>query len=169
MLYNTDVDREKISEEIIELFIRLANKYKALEKIPMDYGIGTDLYHSERHLIDQIGDHPEMNITELAKSIGVTKGAISQTVKKLEDKRVVSRYKSGENEKEVFLRFTDIGRDVYKKHKEVNRETAIPLYKELLKHSDNNVTFLVEMFKWIDVFLDESKIKMEEHAKREHK
>ena len=159
------MDREKTSEEIIELFIRLANKYKALEKIPVDYGVGTDLYHSERHLIDQIGDHPEMNITELARYLGVTKGAISQTVKKLEDKGVVTRYKGVENEKEVFLEFSDIGRKVYKKHKEVHKESIIPLYEELEKYSDDKVYFMVEMFRWMDSFLDDSKTKMQEHSK----
>ncbi len=163
------MDRKKTSEEIIELFIRLANKYKALEKIPVDYGIGADLYHSERHLIDQIGDHPEMNITELARYLGVTKGAISQTVKKLEDKGVVTRYKGAENEKEVFLEFSDIGRKIYKKHKEVNKESIIPLYEELKKYSDDKVYFMVEMFKWMDTFLDDSKTKMQEHSKGKHR
>ena len=163
------MDRIKISEEIIELFIRLCNKYKAMEKIPLDFGAGGLLYHSEMHMIDQIGDHPEMNITELAKSAGVTKGAISQTVTKLEKKGVVTRYKGADNEKEVFLQFTDIGRDIYKKHKEVDKEAIIPLYEELRKYSDDKVYFLVEMFKWMDKFLDESTEKMQSHAGGKHK
>jgi DNA-binding MarR family transcriptional regulator len=163
------MDRKKTSEEIIELFIRLANKYKALEKIPLDFGVGADLYHSEMHLIDQIGDHPEMNITELAKLVGVTKGAISQTVKKLENKGVVTRYKGSENEKEVFLKLTDIGRSVYLKHKEIDQEAIIPLYEELKKYSDDKVYFMVEMFKWMDTFLDDSKTKMQSHAGGKHR
>jgi len=163
------VDREKISEEIIELFIRLANKYKAMEKIPLDFGAGAHLYHSEMHLIDQIGDHPDLNITELAKVMGVTKGAISQTVKKLENKGVITRYKGAENEKEVFLKFTDIGREIYRKHKEIDKEAIIPLYEELRKYSDDKVYFLVEMFKWMDTFLDDSTKKMQSHAGGKHK
>lgn len=159
------MDRKKKSAEIEELFIRLVNKYKALEKIPVDYGVGRDLYHSERHLIDQIGDNPEMNITEFAQFQGVTKGAISQTVKKLENKGVVRRYKRGQNDKEVFLELTEAGRTIYKKHKEVSQESIVPLYEELKRHSDEKVNFLVDMFKWLDTFLDESKVKMEGHAK----
>ena len=162
------MDRKKTCEEISELFIRLANKYKALEKIPVDYGVGKDLYHSERHLIDQIGDYPEKNITELAQFLGVTKGAISQTVKKLETKSIVNRYKGEENDKEVFLKLTEIGKSVYEKHKEVNKKSILPLYEELKKYSDDKVYFLVEMFKWMDTFLDESKIKMQEHSKEKH-
>jgi len=162
------MDRKKTSKEIEELFIKLANKYQSLEKIPVDYGVGKDLYHSERHLIEQIGDYPEKNITEFAQFFGVTKGAISQTVKKLENKEIVTRYKGEKNEKEVFLKLTKTGKSVYKKHKEISQESIMPLYEELKKYSDDKVYFLVEMFKWIDRFLDESKIKMKEHSKEKH-
>ncbi len=162
------MDRKKTSGEIAELFIKLANKYNSLEKIPVDYGVGKDLYHSERHLLDQIGDYPEKNITELAQFMGVTKGAISQTVKKLENKGIVYRYKGEQNEKEVFLELTETGKGVYEKHKEVNQRSIIPLYEELKKYSDDKVYFLVEMFKWMDTFLDESKIKMQGHSKENH-
>lgn len=162
------MNRKKTCEEIVELFIKLANKYHSLEKIPVDYGVGKDLYHSERHLIDQIGDYPEKNITELAQFLGVTKGAISQTVKKLENKGVVTRYKGEKNEKEVFLKLTETGKSIYKKHKNVNQESIMPLYEELKKYSDDKVYFLVDMFKWMGGFLDESKIKMQEHSKEKH-
>ena len=159
------MDRKKTSKDIEELFIKLANKYHSMEKIPEDYGIGIKLYHSERHLIEQIGDYPEKNITELAKFFGVTKGAISQTVKKLENKGIVTRYKGEKNEKEVFIKLTETGKSVYKKHKEHSQKTIMPLYEELKKYSDDKVYFLVEMFQWIDRFLDESKIRMKEHSK----
>jgi DNA-binding MarR family transcriptional regulator len=162
------MDREKTCKEIVELFIKLANKYHSLEKIPVDYGVGKDLYHSERHLLDQIGDYPEKNITELAQFMGVTKGAISQTVKKLETKGIVNRYKGEENEKEVFIELTEIGKSVYEKHKEVNQRSTLPLHEELKKYSDDKVYFLVEMFKWMDKFLDKSKVKMQEHSKENH-
>ena len=162
------MDRKKTSKEIEELFIKLANKYQSLEKIPVDYGVGKDLYHSERHLIEQIGDYPDKNITEFAQFFGVTKGAISQTVKKLENKGIVTRYKGEKNEKEVFLKLTKTGKSVYKKHKEASQESIMPLYEELKKYSDDKVYFLVEMFKWIDRFLDESKIKMKGHSKGKH-
>jgi hypothetical protein len=44
----------------------------------------------------------------------------------------------------------------------------MPLYEELKKYSDDKVYFLIEMFKWIDRFLDESKIRMKEHSKEKH-
>jgi DNA-binding MarR family transcriptional regulator len=162
------MDRKKACEEIITLFIKLSNKYQALEKIPVDYGIGKDLYHSERHMLDTIGDNPTLNVSELARSIGVTKGAISQVVKKLEEKQVVKRYKQAENEKEVFVDLTELGKVIYKRHKQANKESIIPLHNELLKYSDDKVYFLIEMFKWIDTYLDSAKKQMLNHSKEKH-
>ena len=162
------MDRKKACEEIIDLFIKLSNKYKALEKIPVDYGYGKSLYHSERHMLDTIGDNPTMNISEFASSLGVTKGAISQVVKKLEDKQVVKRYKRAENDREVFIELTETGKEIYKKHKDVNEESIDPLHQELLKYSDDKVYFLIEMFKWFDSYLDSAREQMLAHSQKKH-
>jgi DNA-binding MarR family transcriptional regulator len=119
-------------------------------------------------MLDAIGDNPTMNISEFARNIGVTKGAVSQVVKKLEEKQVVRRYKQAENDKEVFIELTNLGKDIYKKHKKTNEESIIPLHDELLKYSDDKVYFLIEMFKWIDSYLDSARKQMLSHSKGEH-
>lgn len=150
------MNRTKASTEIMEIFIRIVSKYNALEKIPAKICSKHNLYHSERHMIDKIGDYPGMNVTDFARAMGVTKGAVSQAVKKLESKGVIRRYKSGTNEKEVLLELTGGGRDIYLEHKKTNKETIRPLLKELKKYPDDKVRFLIAMFKWIDGFLDQS-------------
>jgi DNA-binding MarR family transcriptional regulator len=116
-------------------------------------------------MLDKIGDNAGMNVTDFAATAGVTKGAISQLVTKLEKKGIVRRYKKSTNDKEVFLELTKSGQEVYKKHKEINEQTILPLNEELSKHSDEKVEFLLSMFKWFDDYLDSSKKKMEEHHK----
>ncbi len=165
MLYNRSMKRENTSKELIELFIRMVNKYNSLEKIPARHGTRHNLYHSERHMLDKIGDNTGMNVTEFADAAGVTKGAISQLVSKLEKKGIVRRYKKSTNDKEVFLELTKSGQEVYQKHQEINEQTIIPLNEELSKHSDEKVEFLLTMFKWFNDYLDLSKKKMEEHHK----
>ena len=157
------MDRKKAGKDIAELFIRMVNKYNSLEKIPARHGTRHNLYHSERHMLDKIGDNTGMNVTEFAAAAGVTKGAISQLVTKLEKKGIVRRYKKSTNDKEVFLELTKTGQEVYRHHKEINKQTIIPLDEELSKHSDEKVEFLLNMFKWFDDYLDLSKKKMEEH------
>jgi DNA-binding MarR family transcriptional regulator len=159
------MEREKATREITALFIKMVNKYNALEKVPVKFKKGHNLYHSERHMIDNIGENSEMNITEFAESLGVTKGAVSQVVSKLEKKGIVKRNKKSGNEKEVILSLTKEGSELYKMHKKVNEESLLPLYNKLKKHSDEEVGFLIDMFKWFNGFLDSSKKRMEEHHK----
>ena len=80
------MDKKRASENLLESFVRLVNKYNALGKHPMTYGTLHQFYHSERHMLDIVGNDPGLNITEFAKAAGVTKGAISQVVSKLEKK-----------------------------------------------------------------------------------
>lgn len=151
------MDNTKASKEIMNLFINVVNKYNTVERRA---GSKHNLFHSERHMLDKIGDNPGVNITEFARAIGVTKGAVSQIVKKLENKGFIRRFKSSTNDKEVFLEITTTGRDIYNMHKRVNEETIKPLIEELNKHSGDEIEFLIYMFKWIGDFLDQSEREM---------
>jgi DNA-binding MarR family transcriptional regulator len=93
---------------IIDLFTRILHLYSVTDKKPKDYGTGDRLYVSEIHAIHYIGGNPEINMTQLAEMSGVTRGAISQTVKRLVSKRYIARYKV-RNNKEVNLRLSDKG------------------------------------------------------------
>jgi DNA-binding MarR family transcriptional regulator len=158
------MNKEKASIEIMELFMRVVNKYNALEKIPVRHSLKHDLFHSERHMLDKIADNPDMNITDLAQDTGVTKGAISQIVKKLETKGLVRRYKRGTNDKEVFIELTRAGMDICKKRRKLNKENIMPLCDELKRHTNDEVNFLVSMFHWFDEFMDQSAMKMKSTA-----
>lgn len=146
----------------MSLFIRAARRYNALEKIPAKTASRHELYHSERHMLDRIGDHPAVNVSGFARSAGITKGAVSQVVKKLETKGLVRRYKSGGNNKEVFLELTKSGRDEYLRHQEKNQETIGPLLRELRKYPDDKVEFLITMLAWISGYLETSAKQMKE-------
>jgi DNA-binding MarR family transcriptional regulator len=154
------MDKEKASREIMELFIRVTNKYNALEKIPARHGTKYDLYHSERHILDTIGDRPGLNVTELAGVVGVTKGAISQIVRKLESKGFARRYKKSTNDKEVFIELTRAGTGIHETRRKINKETVMPLVEELERYPDDKVAFLVSMFRWLDAFMDDNSKRM---------
>jgi DNA-binding MarR family transcriptional regulator len=157
------MDRKKASTEIMDLFIRAVNKYNGLEKVPVRHSPGLGLYHSERHMLDRIGDNPHMNMTELARASGVTKGAVSQIIKKLETKGVISRYKKAANDKEVFIELTETGKKTCEKRRRTNKETIRPLREELDLHSDEQVAFLVYMFHWLNELLDQTGKMMKSH------
>jgi DNA-binding MarR family transcriptional regulator len=153
-------------KELVDLFIRVVNKYNALEKVPAGDAAEGGLRHSERHMLDTIAKRPELNITEHADALGVTKGAVSQVVTKLEAKGFITRLKKGGNGKAVYLELTKRGRNLAEKRKQINDDTLRPFFTELRKHSDERIDFLSAMFRWIDRFLDDSKRKMYGRARR---
>jgi DNA-binding MarR family transcriptional regulator len=163
------MDRTKASKKIMELFIQAVHQYNALEKIPVKVGEKHDLYHSERHFLDKFGDHPGVNITEFARAVGITKGAVSQVVKKLETKGLVRRFKGSGNDKEVFIELTRAGRDIYVRHKKTNEDTIKPLIEKLRQYPDDKVEFLISMFGWINDYLDLGREQMRGHAMKAHK
>lgn len=148
----------------MSLFLRIVNKYNAMEKLPVAHGKTGELYHSERHMLDAVAANTDLNITEHASALGVTKGAISQIAKKLEEKGFVRRYKKGGNDKEVYLELTSQGRKIAESRKQLNEETMKPLLDELSRHSAKEVDFLVNMFRWLDGYFDESRKQMEAKA-----
>ncbi|MGE0827119.1 MAG: MarR family transcriptional regulator [Candidatus Binatia bacterium] len=154
------MDAPHASQKLLELFVRVVNRYNALEKLPVQHRATPTLYHSERHLLDHIGNHPEQNVTELATAVGVTKGAISQVLKKLETKGLVRRYKRSNNDKEVFVALTTAGCHFYDQHQAINAETVDALRQELARHSADKVDFLLSMFQWFDAYLARSRERM---------
>lgn len=157
------MNKKHASSEIIDRFLRLVNKYNALGKHPVTFGTQHQFYHSERHMLDIVGDCPDLNITEFAKAAGVTKGAISQVVAKLEKKGALKRYKSDENDKEIKIKLTPLGEKIYAHHQSVNAESIHHLWRELKEHPDDKIEFLLHMFKWFEEYFDESRERMRAH------
>ncbi len=155
------MNKKKASRELVASFIRLVNKYNALEKSPLSYGTAQKFFHSERHMLDIVGDEPGLNITAFAQKAGVTKGAISQVVNKLERKGALRRFKGKSNDKEIQLELTQLGERIYAQHQRVNQETINHLWDELEKHPQDKIDFLMEILNWFEKYLDQSKEQMQ--------
>lgn len=103
---------EKELRELIDQFLRILHLYSVINRKPRDYGTGDMLYFTEVHTIAMVGRNRQINITKLAALMGVTKGAISQTLRKLAAKGLITRLNSS-NRKEVSLALTEKGNTVY--------------------------------------------------------
>ena len=58
--------------EIISRYYNSMDSILESERIPRDYGIGTNLYNSEIDFINTVNAHPNQNATELAKLLNVS-------------------------------------------------------------------------------------------------
>jgi DNA-binding MarR family transcriptional regulator len=100
-------------QELIDQFLTILHLYSIIDKKPKDYGTGDLLYIAEIHTIVMVSKNREMNMTQLANMMGVTKGAISQTIRKLVNKNLIVKSNTN-NKKEVNLGLTSKGEIVLK-------------------------------------------------------
>ncbi len=79
--------------------LNVINHFNETDKKARNFGTDTVLHLSEIHLIEFIGNNENLSVSEIARRRNVTKGAISQTLIRLEDKKPC--YKSTEFEEQV--------------------------------------------------------------------
>lgn len=111
-------------QTLIDLFLNILHQYSIISRKPKDYGTGDLLYIAEIHTIATVGKNLEINMTRLAEIMGVTKGAISQTIRKLVNKNLIIKSNTN-NRKEVNLRLSPKGRIVYKGQESFQKEIFI--------------------------------------------
>ena len=90
------------------------------DSLPHRYGAHI-LYQSEAHIIDLIGEHPEITVTELAAILKKTPSACSQIVRKLRAKGWVEQVRNAENNRIYNLYLTESGKQVYQAHTAFNQ------------------------------------------------
>ncbi len=154
--------------EIVEQFVRIINKYSALEKNPLDYGCGEDLYPSEIHAIEAIGKHPEVHMAEIANILGVTRGAVQQTVGRLLKKGLVEKYMDESDRKRVYLSLTPKGKTAFKGHEEYHAELSSYLGEHFNRLRPKEVNSLKGFFTRVESFMDaynEQKVQRKRQAK----
>ncbi|MBP2656639.1 MAG: MarR family transcriptional regulator [Firmicutes bacterium] len=139
-----------LKEEVLEKMVRAFNEMNENAKQPRDYETGQLLYQSEIHTVMAIWNHKAVNASELAKIMGVTKGAITQVVDKLIQKGLVEKYNLPGNKKEVYFRLTEAGQianEVHRRYHERIHGQVISYLGELDKEK------LEAMGQFFDIFV----------------
>ena len=108
-------------EQVIMGFRDLLNKMSSLNKPKME-GSFNGYKSSEVHCIEYIEKNVDSNVTKLADSFYVTRGAISKLTKKLIEKGIIESYQKEENKKEIYFRLTLQGKEINKVHEELHKE-----------------------------------------------
>lgn len=108
-------------EQLIMGFRDLYNKMVWLNKPKMEYHL-KDNTASEVHCIESIEKNGDTNVTKLAESLYMTRGAISKLTKKLIKKGLIENYQKSDNKKEIYFKLTDRGKEIYKIHEELHKE-----------------------------------------------
>ncbi|MBE7103329.1 MarR family transcriptional regulator [Bacillus cereus] len=108
-------------EQVIVGFRDLYNKIVWLNKDKMEDSL-KGYNSSEVHCIEYIEKNVDSNVTKLAESFYMTRGAISRITKKLIKKGLIESYQKSDNKKEIYFRLTEQGKEIYKIHEDLHKE-----------------------------------------------
>ncbi|HDR7617115.1 MarR family transcriptional regulator [Bacillus mycoides] len=108
-------------EKVIVGFRDLYNKIVWLNKDKMEESL-KGYNSSEVHCIEYIEKNVDSNVTKLAESFYMTRGAISRITKKLIKKGLIESYQKSDNKKEIYFRLTEQGKVIYKIHEDLHKE-----------------------------------------------
>jgi DNA-binding MarR family transcriptional regulator len=127
--------------KIAEQLQRIVNKLIFLEKKGIFQHGNTRLYPSEIHLMLVIDNGQATNATEMAKRLGVTKGAVSQTMSRLEKKGMLYKSKDPFNKNELTASFTSSGKEAVTQFQELRASfhQAYGDYLSTLSENDRDV------------------------------
>jgi len=150
---------------LIDQFLKILHLYSVISRRPVDYGTGDLLYFTEIHTITALSKNREVNMTRLAEIMGVTKGAISQTIRKLVNKNLVEKSNTN-NKKEFNLRLTEKGQVAYKGQMSFQREIftfAETLYEKGSLRDKEMVKGLFEAI----IYNMKQRLKVQEESKKQ--
>ena len=140
--------------DFTETFLRIINKFKVLEKIPIDHGTGDLLYASEINTLEIIGKFPGITMTQLAQKRGVTKGAVSQVVAKLVKKQLVTKNQAPDNDKVLPLELTNAGEVAFENHEKFHEKYDSPMIEKLNGMSVEQLDVVTDTFKMLESTID---------------
>lgn len=130
--------------------VRMAGE---LEKIPRKFGTDMEISSTEIHTIELIAENQDLSVTDLAKLQGVTKGAISQNVKRLENKNLVTKEEDPVNISRSILKLTNQGNVAYYSHKLWHEKLDGGFKEYFLGLDQGQIEFLEQVLEKIETFL----------------
>ena len=145
---------ESIQTGFTETFLRIINKFKVLEKIPLDHGVGELLYASEINTLDIIGKYAGINMTQLAEKRGVTIGAVSQVVAKLVKKQLVQKNHTVGSRKELSLHVTDLGSIALRNHDTFHAHYDQPMIDKVGEMNSEQLRTILDVFQLLEKTID---------------
>ncbi len=149
---NKERFRNYSNAEAVDIIHQVANLYISTKE-PQDYGTGEFYTSVEVHTLKHIADNPGITVTELARDYCKTKGAISQMLKKIEDKGLIYRVASWNNENKYHLYLTEKGRvldQFHREYDEISFGESMNQVRSLYSQEEINTAFSI-LETWLSV------------------
>lgn len=111
---------QKLARELLDVIIR----FNKSDKKARNFGTDTPLHISEIHMIESIGSNEGLSVSEIARRKSITKGAVSQTLMRLEEKKFVVKSSDPNNKSRAAVFLTEKGRTAFREHRKYHERFA---------------------------------------------
>lgn len=148
-------ERQILQEKITFSLMRIAKKMNDVHSSPKDFGCGTPLFPAEIHTLSAVAGNPDCNTTELANLLGVTKGAISQMIKKLENKGLLQKDFAPGSSKQLMFTLTGKGETAHLGHIQFHREMDSFIEKKMARFSMEEMQQYMTINLLVEELIDE--------------
>lgn len=141
----------QIFNEKSNLIYRFASLQSNYYNLPKNYGADTFLTAVEINTLNSIEERPGITVTELSEADGKTKGAVSQIVKKLEQRGYIFRKRCPVDGKRALLHVNEEGRRLSLLHKKYSLNDMRNTLDRLLDKCE--VSEVDAFFKVIEIYI----------------
>ena len=139
------VDRTTVKKLIVDS----ANLYQNILVLPQNFNVSSrsySLFPSELKALDMIGHFPEINLTQLANKIGISKSAISKCTSKLLEKSLIKKEKSAVNTREVVFTLSEDGQSIFSQLGSAHTDLFKPVNEVIENLSSQEIDELQRIF-----------------------
>lgn len=136
-------------DTINDILVNLFNEILKLEEEAIITEEFKNITNNDMHIIEAIGLSGENTMSVVAKRLGITAGSLTTSVNGLVNKKYVTRHRSEEDRRVVFLQLTERGKRAYEHHREYHRQMTEAVLERL---SDEEVPILIKTLKGLGEF-----------------
>lgn len=128
-------------ETINDILVNLFNEILKLEEEAIITDEFKDITNNDMHIIEAVGLSGENTMSVVAKKLGITAGSLTTSVNSLVNKKYVTRQRSEEDRRVVFLKLAEKGMRAYEHHREYHRQMTEAVISRL---DENEVPVLIK-------------------------
>ena len=128
-------------ETINDILVNLFNEILKLEEEAIITDEFKDITNNDMHIIEAVGLSGENTMSVVAKKLGITAGSLTTSVNSLVNKKYVTRQRSEEDRRVLFLKLTEKGKRAYEHHREYHRQMTEAVISRL---DENEVPVLIK-------------------------
>ncbi len=136
-------------ETINDILVNLFNEIWKLEEDAIITEEFKDITNNDMHIIEAVGLSGENTMSMVAKKMGITAGSLTTAVNGLVNKKYVTRQRSEQDRRVIFLRLTEKGVRAYEHHQEYHRRMTDAVIGTL---KEDEIPILVKTLKGLSEF-----------------